>query len=464
MVDYVDQFVGMEHLEDVAVHAAVTRAVLKQFELLPRRARPDPGQWTNVAGIVLVNVDVEGGGVEDVVQSAVCVCLATGTKCLPADRWREDGKAVTDCHAEVLCRRLFQLWLAREIEEEMSILNNTNATRQHSKFIQRVIETDATAPERPVFKMRSGWRICMYTSMSPCGDASILQSFDQQESLDQQATNRQSSEGDEADAGIERPRKFSKVLDKAVPGRTGARRIEQIVPDKLESDQTPGCLRLKPGRGVSCKSLSCSDKMAVWNVVGLQGWLLAPLLQSPVFLDLLVVDRAFFDKRALRRALKDRIGEHCRNFSQLHVPSTEGLLFQHGRATVPLKAPATNRSANWILGMGDEYLLGDLGRRDGIPAKRSWEEKYASRVSRWSFFNIGRKFAAAVTQNSNINTFCPDFTETEKFDTSYKRLKSLCIAIATPEIKDGFQEKSRLMKSYFSSWSEMKQSSSTAEG
>lgn len=448
----------MACLEDKKVHEAVTRAVLKQFELLPRRARPDPGQWTNVAGLVMLNADADGG-MDGVVKSAVCICLATGTKCLPADRWRDDGKAVTDCHAEVLCRRLFQVWLAREIEQEMGESQAADSEKnigQLSKFIERVRDDEGLVHGQPVFKMRQGWRVCMYTSMSPCGDASILQTSDKETAA------QQSPEEEEPEVDVHPPRKLSKILDKAVPGRTGARRIEQVVPDKLEADQTVGCLRLKPGRGTSCKSLSCSDKMAVWNVVGLQGWLLAPLLLHPVFLDLLVVDSAFFDASALKRALRDRMGEHCRNIGQVYASSTEGLSFPYGRATVPLKAAATNRSANWILGMGDEYLLGDLGRRDGIPAKRSWEDAYASRVSRWSFLKTAQRLATSVTAGRNAP--CPEFDQNDRFCEVYKKLKAFYVGMATPDIKAELEEKSRLMASHFSSWREMKHSSSTADG
>jgi tRNA-specific adenosine deaminase 1 len=69
-----------------------------------------------------------------------------------------------------------------------------------------------------------------------------------------------------------------------------------------------GALRTKPGRGVPTQSLSCSDKFARWNVVGLQGALLALLINEPVYFQSLTIGGGGpFSEKALKRAIIDRL-------------------------------------------------------------------------------------------------------------------------------------------------------------
>lgn len=230
------------------------------YNALPKHGKPivrDNGvaEWTILAAIVLVRSDSEPH----------LVALGTGVKVLPAARLPPLGDTVHDCHAEVLARRGFLRWLVAEA-----------ARVQRGEASEWLVWRDGK------FALAPGVEVFLYVSALPvscqivgrlahaqCGDASTLhtaahQPADAAEAFKTEAARRAATEQDTA-APVE-----------AVRGRNGY--------------ENYGAIRTKPGRPDSPPSISfsCSDKIATWTVLGLQGALLSRLFE-PVYLDHIVI-------------------------------------------------------------------------------------------------------------------------------------------------------------------------------
>ena len=100
----------------------------------------------------------------------------------------------------------------------------------------------------------------------------------------------------EAKISVSKPQKARTDVPKTCSDihRTGAKCVPGGPQDLLlgGSDyHRVGLLRLKPGRGDRTLSMSCSDKMAKWNIVGCQGALLSHFLARPVYVKAVIVGK-----------------------------------------------------------------------------------------------------------------------------------------------------------------------------
>jgi hypothetical protein len=348
--------------------------------------KPQKGrEWTVYAAIVAVrsndatvNVDsreVKCGGTEDTIWVVSC---ATGSKCtsvqsivstLPKTQSKDvsarshdeaiiqsyNGRIIKDSHAEVLARRGLMAVLWDEIESRLNA--PTKAIHKHSKNLLDVSMDNRSSLGLMKFHLKRNITLHMYISDSPCGDATI---YEIQKLKDEVSTDKATIDcGGCCEPQFETEINFtgakliltdvesdlptlmstndnqyslSDIITINNAENVNAKSSEASSTIKLgrEHIQKLGALRLKSSRSnipshLRSTSMSCSDKLVRWGILGMQGSLLMMFIPEPIRLSMICVGR---DPRAvdgtqlvaLNRALGERISRgleevqrQCRN-------------------------------------------------------------------------------------------------------------------------------------------------------
>lgn len=237
----------------------ISKICLAKFNSLPKTGKPKiEFEWSMLSAIVLME---EGKG-----DAPKVVSLGTGTKCLGADQLSEKGDILNDSHAEVMARRGFLRYLMQQM--------NNSLKKEPSIF-----EFNSGSKK---FTLKPGTSFHFFTTHSPCGDASIYTEPNQ--TSDEPTLKR---------------------IKLSTEGMTGGKLLSPSSSDAMAQD--PGKIRTKPGKGIRTLSLSCSDKMARWNMLGLQGSLLMMVLNEPIYLQTVIIcDGTDYNSEAIERALWKR--------------------------------------------------------------------------------------------------------------------------------------------------------------
>jgi tRNA-specific adenosine deaminase 1 len=282
-------------------------------------------EWTCFAGIIQLK------GQNDM----KCVAFGTGVKCLPESRCDDAGRKVRDSHAEIICKRNFTRYLLQEV------LNLQDGERQG--LVSEILERDGNK-----FRLRSDVRFVFYISTAPCGDGSMVQ-------LEQEQTAETRLENES------KKRKFD-----AVSGLDVNAAPLTVLRGRLDYSRL-GVVRTKPGRLDSepTLSLSCSDKIAIWNSVGIGGAFVSYHLSQPIYLHALVIGDLFnFD--VLDQSLNKRMQIKHLNFignsmdihhTQVCFPFSKSQLSQQ---TSRSKLKPSSVSVSWYLGGDGERITDGL--------------------------------------------------------------------------------------------------------
>lgn len=201
------------------------------------------------------------------VDSAQVICLATGTKCLSGNHLSLSGESLHDCHAEILARRCLIKYFYKQLAECVG--------KNPSIFIEDQKENK--------FKLSKDVTFHLYINTAPCGESRIFSFTDTVHH-----NNR-------LNRGLLRSKIENGAGTVAVFGR--------------EMQTFDGI-----AQGERLVTMSCSDKLTRWNVLGLQGNLLSNFI-DPIYLDSMSIG-SVFNIDHMKRTIYGRIENVINNLPQ----------------------------------------------------------------------------------------------------------------------------------------------------
>ena len=198
---------------------------------------------------------------------------------------------------------------------------------------------------------------------------------------------------------------------------------------------TIGILRTKPGRADSpfASSMSCSDKICSWNVLGLQGALLSQFV-APIYLKSIFIGDDF-DLISAERALKKRavgivFDESLKHLGYKNVSNEFTIIKSSGLGIKSCKSE--DSSIFWYTGMSapghivQGFKKGSSRPKKGIPFNLSLQ----SPLSRQFLFEKYFKLLKNIASNSYSEEKCnsPDYQRAKKAFLSHENFNNWIIS------------------------------------
>ncbi|XP_039665936.1 tRNA-specific adenosine deaminase 1 isoform X2 [Perca fluviatilis] len=346
----------------------IAKLCYERFKQLPRRGKPEPGrEWTLLAAVVKIS---RCAADSDTVEKEV-ISLGTGTKCIGRTAMSPNGEVLNDSHAEVIARRGCIRYLIQELHRAVSggdssvfrqtderggkwrlqpgvsFLFFTSHTPCGDAAIVPMIDSQSQ-PCPPVTSVEghegtdARGDLKREAEESSEGKNMKLPRLEEEETAEKNLedrgdtkqpfpSNSSTSEHPSQSHSVETVSQDSAQLEMKTRGpsdsaglhyqvpdihRTGAKCVSGGPADPLHPGMgyhSTGVLRVKPGRGEPTLSLSCSDKLARWGVLGFQGALLSHYLEEALYFSTVVVGKCPYSQEAMQRALVTR----CSHVSDL---------------------------------------------------------------------------------------------------------------------------------------------------
>ncbi|XP_044280945.1 double-stranded RNA-specific editase B2 [Varanus komodoensis] len=310
------------------------------------------------------------------IRQAQVIVLSSGTKCINGEYLNDQGLVVNDCHAEILARRAFVHFLYSQLELHLS---KRREDGERSIFMRL---------KEGGYKLKENILFHLYVSTSPCGDARLNSPYEITTDLN----------------SIKHiVRKYRGHLRAKIESGEGT--IPARCPSAVQT--WDGVLL-----GEQLVTMSCTDKIARWNVLGLQGALLSYFIE-PVYLHSIIVGSLSHTghlSRVMSHRLED-VGPLPSSYRRNQL-----LLSGVSNAEMRQAGKSPGFGVNWIASAADlELINATTGKRNCGSSSRLCKHMF---YTRWA--KLYGKLSARIPSHGDVPAM---YSEAKSVAHTYQSVK-----------------------------------------